>query len=206
MSWYNPLSWVDESQSAKDKRNDLNNQGAASAVLADSAGGGYQQLGNEAAGVRGMLNDQASGRVSLSGEQLRQGLQQNMSAQRSMAASASPQNAAMAARTAAIQGGRMGAGMSGQAALAGIQERRSGQDALAKMILEQRQQDANVALGARQNATQAYGGTTPEGTALDKMAPLINGAIGATGMFTKGGGAGAAAPAGRPGYPHWGGR
>jgi hypothetical protein len=177
------MSFFGESQSTKQKRIDLNNQGAAAAVLSDAASGGYQQLGNEASANRARLDDQATGRVSLSGEQLRQGLQQNMSAQRSMAASASPANAAMAARTAAIQGGRMGMGMSGQAATAGIQERRSAQDAINNSLMQQRQQDANVALGSRQNAISGYGGTTPEGTGLEKATPVINAGIGALGAI-----------------------
>ena len=69
-----------------------------------------------------------------------------------MAASASPANAAMAARTAATQMGRLGAGMSGAAAMAGIQERNAAQQALNDSILRQQQLQLQGALGARQNA------------------------------------------------------
>jgi hypothetical protein len=63
--------------------------------------------------------------------------------------------------------------------MAGIQERSQAEKALADMILQQRQQDANVALGSRQNATGAYGGVTPEGTTLQKLTPFIQAGAGA---------------------------
>jgi hypothetical protein len=184
MSWYKPWTWGDESASATQKRDDLNNQGGMSSWFADQGQQGYQQMGAEASQARDYLRGLASGQNSVSAEQLRQGLGQNMAAQRSMAASASPQNAAMAARTAAIQTGRLGAGMSGQAALAGLQERQAAQKQLNDSILQARQQDQQVALGSRQNAISGYGGTTPEGSTLDKWANPVAGGLGAAAKFS----------------------
>lgn len=170
MSWYKPWTWGDESQSAKQQRTDLNNQGGMASVFADQGQDNYNQMTAEASQARDQFRRLASGQDSLSSEQLRQGLAQNMAAQRSMAASASPANAPMAALHAAQNMGKLGAGMSGQAALAGIQERKAAQDALANMIMQQRGQDTQVALGSRQNATQAFGGVNPEKSAMEKYA------------------------------------
>ena len=176
---------TDESGSTKRKRADLNETGLASNQFAEYNQGQYQQLAGEAAAQRDALRRQASGQDSLSSEQLRQGLQQNLASQRSMAASAAPGNAAMAARNAAMNMGRAASGMSGAAATAGIQERRAAQDALSQMILQQRGQDLQGALGGRQTAVSAYNATTPEGSWLDKNAPLIKmGADGAAAVFS----------------------
>lgn len=192
MQSINPLEWgkklTEESASAKDQRRSLDETGLASNQFAEYNQGGYQALTEEARAQREALRRIASGQDSISREQLRQGLQQNVAAQRSMAASAAPQNAAMAARTAAINAGRMGMGMSGQAAIAGLQEQRAAQEALNRMILEQRQQDLQGALGSRQNAISAYGGIKPEGSKLEQWMPVINAGIGFAGTM-----------AGRPG-------
>lgn len=157
-----------------------------SAGFAGQAQGTYGQLGTEAAQQREVLRRLASGQDSLSREQLRQGVQQNQAAQSSMAAGASPQNAAMAARTAAIQSARIGSGMSGAAALAGIQERQAANQGLANMILQQRGQDANVALQGRQNALAGFGAyttpMTPEKSWLEKYGPALQGGIQAAAM------------------------
>lgn len=166
------------------KRNALNQQGAAAAGFADQGQQGYGAMTAEAQQARDYLRKIASGQESLSGEQLRQGLQQNMSAQRSMAASASPQNQAMAARTAAMNMGRLGAGMSGQAALAGIQERRAAQEGLSNMILGQRGQDIQVGLGSRGNAISGYGGVAPAGSWLDKYGNAVAGGLAAGAKFS----------------------
>lgn len=140
---------------------------------------GYGAMTAEAQQARDYLRGLASGQNSLSSEQLRQGLQQNLATQRSMAASASPQNSAMAARTAANNMGRANAGMSGQAATAGIQERNAAQQALNQMIMQQRQQDATVAMGSRQNAINAYGGVEPEKDVIEKYGPAFAGGVAA---------------------------
>lgn len=118
---------------------------------------GYRQLGREANAQRDYLRRLVSGQDSVSAEQLRQSTQRNLASQLSMAAGAAPQNAAGAARTAAIQMGRINAGMAGQQALAGIQERQAANQTLGSMILQQRGQDQGVALGGRQIATAGYG-------------------------------------------------
>jgi len=162
------------------KRNNLNAQGAAGANFAGVGEQGYGAMSAEAAAGRAQLGRYASGQESLSREQLRQGLQQNMAAQRSMAASASPQNAAMAARTAMNNNARSSAGMSGAAAMAGIAERQAANKTLADMILQQRQQDAQVALGSRGNAISGYGGVAPAGSWLDRWGGALTG--GAAGL------------------------
>lgn len=179
-SAYNGVkSLADESDSSKQKRNDLNETGLASNQFAEYSQGGVQQLGAEAAAQRAYLGQLASGQHSVSAEQLRQGLQQNIAGQRSMAASAAPANQAMAARTAAIQMGRQGAGLAGQQAVAGLQERQQAQQALAQMIMQQRQQDMQGALGSRQTAVSAYGGVTPDQSTLQKWANPVAAGIGA---------------------------
>ncbi len=63
------------------------------------------------------------GRDSLAMAQMRQGMGQALAQQQALAAGARGGNAAMAGRNASLQMGRIGAGMAGQAALQGIQER-----------------------------------------------------------------------------------
>lgn len=145
-----------EPESVKQQREAAFQQSAAAGGFAGQGERGYAQMTGESQAARDYLRGVARGDNSLSQEQLRQGLQQNMASQRSMAASASPQNSSMAARTAAMQMGRQGSAMSGQASIAGIQERDAANRALMQAILQQRQQDAQVALGARQNAIQGY--------------------------------------------------
>ncbi len=171
--------WGDESQSSIDKRNNLNETASAANSFADQGQNNYGAMTAEAQGAREALRGLANGQNSLAAEQLRQGLQQNMNAQRSMAASASSSNSPMAALHAAQNMGRMGAGMSGEAAMAGIAERQAAQKALADMIMAQRQQDANVALGSRQNAIGGFVGTTPDKSTLEKWAGPIAGGLGA---------------------------
>ena len=178
MAWYDPTSWGDESESSKQKRADLNAQGAASSGFATEGEQNFRGLGAEAYDQRRQLQRLQSGQDSLSAEQLRQGLQQNVAAQRSMAASAAPRDAAMAARTAMMNAGRLGSGMAGAAAQAGIQERRAATEALNQLLMQQRQQELMAALQSRGNAIQAYGGVTPEPTGLEKMAPFINAGVG----------------------------
>jgi hypothetical protein len=166
--------WIGgESDSAKQKRAALDAQGGVASGFAHTGEQGYGAMTQEAQASRDYLRRLASGQDSVSAEQLRQGLQQNLAAQRSMAASASPANAPMAARTAAMQMGRMGAGMSGQAAIAGLQERQQAQKALADMIMGQRAQDLQASLGSRQNAISAYGGVTPDKSFLEKYGNMI---------------------------------
>lgn len=200
MAWYDwtigpagPLirkgvEWAtQESDSAKQQRDSLSQQGGASSAFADKAEGAYGQLGAEGDRLRQMLYEQATGKKSVSGEMLRQGLDQQLTQQQSMAASAAPRDAAMAARTAANNMGRASYGMSGQAAVAGMQEKMAASQALADALYKQRQQDMQVGLGARQNAISGYGGMTPQKSPLEQMLPVINAGVGAVGAI-KGGG------------------
>jgi hypothetical protein len=175
----------------------LGQTGAESNQFARSGQQGYGMMTGELGQDRQNLRDLASGRNSVSSEQLRQGLDQNLAAQRSMAASASPAEQAMAARTAMIQSGRLGAGMSGQAALAGLQERQGAMQQLSGLDLQQRQQDSNVALGSRGNAISAYGGAgsaygqvagntgmNTDEARLKQLAGLTQGGLQAAAMFS----------------------
>lgn len=184
-----------ESQSAIDKRAQLNEQGAAAGQFAGQGEAGYGAMTGQLGGTYGRLGEAMDyqnrlmrGENSVAAEQLRQGMQQGLAAQRSMAAGAAPQNSAMAARQAAMNMGRLGYGLSGQQALAGLQERNMaasqyGQlgQALGQLQLGQRGQDVNVALGSRGNAINAYGGVTPEGSWLDRNKLLLQGAGAAIG-------------------------
>lgn len=192
----NPFTLGDDSQSQVDQRNNgnaqgvaLNAQGAAAGGFAGQGEAGFGALGAESAANRQRLMDQASGKVSLSGEQLRQALGQNQAQQFGQAASASPQNAAMAARTAMNNTARMGYGMSGQAATAGIMERQQASQALSDDIARQRAMELQAALGSRQNAigahqaaANAYQGVKPEGSFIDKYGQAIGGIAGAAMM------------------------
>jgi hypothetical protein len=179
MSWYKPWTWADDSKSQRQQRNDMNLQGAESGAFADDAQTAFINQRGAADALKAQMANQAAGRNLISAEQLRQGLQQNLAAQRSMAASAAPRDAAMAARTAAIQAGRLGSGMSGAAAVAGMQEAANARDSLANLLTQQRQQELQASLGARQNAIGAFGGVKPEGSTLDKWGSAIIGGIGA---------------------------
>lgn len=132
-------------------------QGLASGDFANRGQQGYGDMTAEMAQQRQFLMDLASGKHSVSAEQLRQGMQQNIAGQQSMAAGARPANAAMAARTAMMNSGRIGSGLAGQTALAGLMERQQAQQALAQLNLGQRGQDLQAALGSRGNAINAYG-------------------------------------------------
>ncbi|MBA2544134.1 MAG: tail fiber domain-containing protein [Deltaproteobacteria bacterium] len=195
MSW-NPVDWAKSGANwASDKLGDvfgdpgaageadrkklLYEQAAAAGGFAGVGEAGYGAMTAEANAARQNLADQASGKLSYSREALRQGLQQNVGAQQSLAAGASPQNAAMSARTAAMQSARLGSGMSGQAALAGIQEQSAAAKALQDAILAQRGQDMQVGLGSRQNAMSGYGAGNagqPEKSWIERNGQAISGA------------------------------
>lgn len=154
----------------------LARQAQVAGAFASQSQRGYQQLGQRAGGALDYLQGQAQGQNSVSAEQLRQGLQQNIAAQQSMAAGASPQNAAMAARTAAIQAGRLGAGLAGQQAIAGLQERNQAQQQYAGLLQGLRGQDLQATLGSRGQAMGAYSpqqAGTPEKSFVDKYGPTL---------------------------------
>lgn len=135
---------------------------AASGSFAGQGEAGYGNMTAELARDREALRALAEGRNSIAAEQLRQGLQQQYAAQRSMAAGAAPQNAAMMARTAMINMGRAQQGMAGQAALAGLAERQAAMQQLAQLNLGQRGQDINVGLGSRENQLTGLGANRPD--------------------------------------------
>jgi hypothetical protein len=178
MAWWKPWTWGDESESAVDKRDAQNAQGNAASGFADTGQANYDVMTNEARGAREQLRDIASGKVSLSKEQLRQGLNRNAGAMQSMASSAAPGDTG-AARMAMLQTARLGSALSGQQAMAGIAEREAATRALNEAITSARGQDMQVALGSRQNATNAYGGVKPEGSFIDKWGNAIVGGMGA---------------------------
>lgn len=157
----------------------LQQQAAAAAGFAGQGERGYAAYGQQGQGALTGLQRLASGQDSVSAEQLRQGVQQGVAAQRSAAAGAAPANAAMAARTAAIQSGRLTSGLAGQQALAGLQERAQAQGQYAQLLQGLRGQDLNAALGSRQTAVTGYGAAnagTPAPSLVDKYGPLVQSA------------------------------
>lgn len=126
----------------------------ASNKFATGAEASYGSLGHRGNAVLDRLDATARGQNSMAAEQLRQGLQQNIAGQQSMAAGARPANAAMAARTASMNAARMGSGFAGQQAMAGIAERQAADAQLGSMLGALRGQDAQVALGGRSTAMQ----------------------------------------------------
>lgn len=145
-----------------DPHGNLAGQAWQASNFADLGQTGFQQTGERMGGLADMMERLARGEDSFSAEQLRGSLQQNLANQQSFAAGAAPTNQAMAARTAAIQGGQMGAGLAGQQALAGIAERQAAQQGLAGLLGNMRQQDLQAALQSRQNALSGFGGIEQE--------------------------------------------
>lgn len=160
----------------------LAEQAAKAGMFADQGEQGFAQLGNDARGRMDYLRTVANGGHSIAGMQLQQGTQALQSQQRSMAAAAAPRDQAAAAHTAAMNSARLGYGMSGQAAMAGLQERRDAETALAQMIAQQRQMQLQAALQARATATTGYGAANagaPEKSAAEKYGPAFIGLVGA---------------------------
>lgn len=168
--------------SATADKNALKSSAAASGAFADQGQAGYGQMTEEMAKQRAFFDDMMNGRNSVATEQLRQGLQQQQAAQMSMAAGASPQNSAMAARTAMTQTGRNQSAMSGQAAVAQLQERQMAADQLAKLNTSQRGQDIEVGLGSRQNQMTGLGANKPKGASGWEKAAAIGST--AAGLFS----------------------
>lgn len=170
MAWYdyiNPVNIYRKAMDSTDRsqnefrevdpKKDLRIQSRGAADFANESQAGMRYRTGQMQGVIGQLQDQASGENSLSAEQLRQSLGQVLGGQRSMAAGARPGNAAMAARTAAIQGGRVGSGLAGQQALAGIAERNAATQSLGGILGQMRGQDLQGALGSRGQAIGGFG-------------------------------------------------
>jgi hypothetical protein len=181
-----PLTYGYKADPEEARKRKLGRQANQASAFADLGQAGYSALGDEMAAVRGRLGELASGKNSLATEQLRQGLQQQQAMQRSAAASAMPNNAAMAARIAANNMGRNAYGMAGQAAQAQLAERMQANQLLGQMGLQQRGQDLQAALGSRGNAITALGAGQmgpPEKSWLEKYGPTIVGGLGAASGF-----------------------
>lgn len=158
------------------RKQQLYGQAANASQFADQAQQGYGAYGAQGNDALRDLRAQANGQRSISAMQLQQGLQQNLAAQQAQAAGAAPQNQAMAARTAAIQSGRLGSGLAGQQALAGLQERNQAQQQYGTLLQGLRGQDMNAALQSRQAAVNGYGAGAvgaPEKTNVDKYGGAI---------------------------------
>lgn len=197
MSWYRDIVdpghvfGSDESdaadaarQAAVDARAPLlDKQSEAAGSFADSSQANYNALGARGATSLDQLQRQANGQNSVSAEQLRQGLQQNQAAQMSMAQGGAPQDAASRARTASIQSARLGSGLAGQQAVAGLQERNQAQGQYAQLLQGLRGQELQGSLGGRQAAITGYGGgqpaPPPEKSKVEKFGPAIIGGIAA---------------------------
>lgn len=169
----------DDGPSADDiRKQKLNQQALLAGRFANDAQRNYTEQTARGYQALGALQRQASGQDSISAEQLRQGLQQNLAAQRSLAAGASPRNSALAARTAAIQSGRLGAGLAGQQALAGLQERQQAQQQYAQLLQGLRAQDLNATLTSRGTALGGYGAANagpPPKSFIEEYGPAIQG-------------------------------
>lgn len=179
MSWYNPFSWGDQSKQQQDQIAMIRANAQQAAEYADSNQEQGYALGQRGNGALDYMQGQMQGQNSVSALQLRQALQQNLAAQQSMAASANPANAAMAARTAAIQMGQMDSGLAGQQAVAGLQERNQAAQQYSQLLMGLRGQDVNAALQSRANAIHGYGGYKPEGSDVEKFGPAVVGLGGA---------------------------
>lgn len=171
-------------------RDALMGQGNQSAALATYGQQGFMDRARINT-LLGQLGDRASGKDSMSAEQLRQGLGQQLAQQNSMVAGARPGNQAMAARTGMMNTARLGAGLSGQTAMAGIAERQAAQNSLGQMLGQLRGQDLQAALGAAGLAQGAYGTLmTPEEEKKNKLGMILGGLAGGGLGFLAGGPAG----------------
>lgn len=126
--------------------------------------------------TQGYLSDQMHGLNSVSAMQLQQAQQAQQAQQMSMAAGAAPQNAAMAARAASMNAARIGSGLAGQQAIAGLAERNQAAGQLGQFQLGQSGQDLQMGLGGYGLANNAYG--TALGTPQKTPGGFIAGAIG----------------------------
>ena len=161
------------------KIDNLNGVGGQAMGFAGDAQGNYNKLSGLGYGALNQLQATANGQNSVSAEQLRQGLQSNLANQQSMAASASPNNAAMAARNAAQNMGRLGYGMAGQQAVAGLAERNQAMSQYGNLLGTLRGQDLQGTLGGFNAATGAYSGGlngSRDPTLVQQWAPIVAGA------------------------------
>lgn len=119
------------------------------------------------------LRNQMSGADSLSEMQFRRANDANVAQQRSMAASAGPQNSAMMQRAAMQNIGRMGQGFGAQASQLGIQERNAAANALGGVAGQGRQQDIGLNqfnAGQQQQGSQFNVGAQLQQTGMNDQA------------------------------------
>lgn len=165
------------------RRSLLDQQASLGGRFGDASQANYGQLGARGNASLDALQRQANGYDSVSAEQLRQALQQNQAQQMSMAQGGNPQDATSRARTAAIQSARLGSGLAGQQAVAGLQERNQAQGQYSQLLQGLRGQDLQGSLGGRQAAITGYGGNqpapAPEKSGFEKYGPAIIGGIAA---------------------------
>lgn len=161
------------------RKQQLYQQAQAAGQFAGAQQNQFRTLQGQQADTIARLKGLASGQNSVSAEQLRQAAAQNQAQQLSIAAGAGgTPNAAAAARTAAIQAGRIGAGLAGQQAIAGIQERNAAANALTNALGTYGGQALSAAQSARGQALQGYGAAeagAPEKSWIEKYGPAILG-------------------------------
>jgi hypothetical protein len=112
---------------------------------------------NDQAALINRLRNQMNGADSLAQMQFRRATDANTAQQRSLAAGAGPGNAAMMARLASQNIGRMNQGYGQQAAMLGIQERNAAANALGGVAGQARGQDLGLSqfnAGAKMQQTQ----------------------------------------------------
>lgn len=186
MSWYDPTSWdwagafgIGSGDPGNKYRDALSANAQQQGQFGQNLQGQYMANQAGIANTQNMLQGLANGQNSVSAEQLRQGLQQAQAQQMSMAASATPQNQAMAARNAMVNAGNVASGMMGQQAMAGLQERQAALNALAGMQMQQSGQNMQGALGMAQNSNSAYG--TNLGNPQSTFGSMLGGFLGGVG-------------------------
>lgn len=164
MGWLSDFgNWLTNRPGEKEQRQGLLNMGQQGQAQYGALG---QQLGSEADYLRRV----SRGEESLSAQQLKDSLARVNAQQASMAASAAPQNQAMAALNASRNAMQASSGLAGQQAMAGIAERAAAHDALGRMLLQQR--------GQEQNAAQfGYGQMKPGQSWLDRFGGAIMGGL-----------------------------
>ncbi len=123
--------------------------------FADTRGGGPFRAGQER--LAGRLERMGTGQDSYSKEQLRQSMGRLQSQQMSMAAGAPSSQNALAQRLAMRNASRIGGGLAGEQALAGIQERNAANMALGGMLGQARGQDTQAYLGGTELGLRAAG-------------------------------------------------
>jgi hypothetical protein len=178
MSWYKPWTWGDESELLEGEAQRPGPPGPGGVGFANEGQDAYTGLRAEQNAARQQLaqsgerQDLAVVRAAASGpaaEPRRAALDAGERERR---------NAAMAARTGRAERARLGYGMSGQAATAGIQERMAG---VAGVQRRDRPSARDGAAAGARLATErdgAYGGITPDKSFIDKWGPRSSAASG----------------------------